>query len=377
MIKRMIIMLLLVGLVLGAIFGFKVFESTMIKKYISGMSKQPQTVSTTQANFQTWKGKVQAVGTLRAVRGVDVSSEVNGIIDGLYFESGDQVIAGDLLVKLRMNDELAALKSLKADAHLAQLTYERDLIQLRRKAIPQSTVDADLANLKKTRALVAQQAAVIDKKFIRAPFTGRLGIRQVDLGQYISPGALMVTLQALDPIFFDFYVPQQEIAKIKLDQRVYVTTNLYPDQKFVGKIWALNSKVDPASRNILVRAALDNQDQRLLPGMYGVIEIDIGASEKYITLPQTAITYNPYGNTVFIVKSSAPANEGEKTQLTAEQRFVTVGATRGDQIAILSGVEDGEQVVTAGQIKLQNGTLLNINNEVQPSNDPEPTPEEN
>ncbi len=375
MIKRLIIMLILVGIVLGAIFGFKAFQSAMIKKYMGAMSHQPQTVSSTTAVKQEWNDKVTAVGSLRAVMGVDISSEVAGSIEGLYFDSGQQVDAGTLLVKLRAEDEIAALASLKADAHLASLTYARDLKQLQERSVAQATVDADAANLEKTRASVEQQEAIIAKKFIRAPFTGRLGLREVDLGQYISPGTVIATLQALDPIYFDFYLPQGDLAKVDLGQRVKVKTDLFPDKYFVGKIWAINSKVDTSTRNVLIRAVLDNHEQELLPGMYGVVEIDLGSKENYITLPQTAITYNPYGNTVFLIKDKGPDPEGNQ-QLVAEQRFVTVGQTRGDQVAIISGIEEGELVVTSGQMKLQNDTPVVINNTVIPSNDTNPTPED-
>ncbi len=371
----MTIMLLTVGLVLGSIYAFKGFQSHMIKKYIGGMSNNPQTVSTTSTQYQVWKDNIQAVGSLRAMRGVDISTEVAGVITGLYFDSGDQVEEGTLLLRLRADDEIAALASLKADADLAILTYNRDLSQLQQRAIAQSVVDVDKANLEKAKATIAQQEAVIAKKFIRAPFAGRLGLRAVDLGEYISPGNLIVTLQALDPIYFDFYLTQEGLVKIKLGQRVSVITDLYPDETFVGKIWAINSKVDTGSRNVQVRAVLDNNEQELLPGMYGTINIDVGTDQKYITVPQTAITYNPYGNIVYIAKPTEPDAAGIM-QYIAEQKFVTVGPTRGDQVAVYSGLQEGELVVTAGQIKLQNGVPLVINNSVLPSNDSNPKPTE-
>lgn len=376
MIKRMLVMLLLVGLVLGMVFGFKAFQGKMIKQYMSSMGKMPQTVSSTVANLQRWDSKIDAVGTMRAVRGVDLSSEVAGLIEAIYFDSGDEVQAGTLLVMLRADDEVAALTSLQADADLAALTYERDLRQLKEKSVPQATVDIDAANLEKSRAFVAEQKAKIEKKYIRAPFAGRLGINMIDLGQYISPGTVIVTLQALDPIYFDFYLPQQELALIKLGQTVKVTNDLYPDKIFIGKIWAINSKVDPSTRNVQVRAALDNPNDILLPGMYGVITIDLGIKQQYLTLPQTAITYNPYGNTVFVVKSAGKDKDG-KPILKAEQKFVTLGPTRGDQVSILTGIEAGDLVVSSGQLKLQNGSLIIINNSVEPSNDSDPKPSDN
>lgn len=347
----------------------------MIKKYMSTMSHQPQTVATMVAGYQSWNSMLEAVGTMRAVRGVDISSEVSGVVENIYFESGEHVNSGTLLIKLRSNDDLALLASLKADAHLANLTYERDLQQLKQKAIAQSVVDLDAATLEKSLALIQQQEAIIAKKYIRAPFTGRLGLRLVDLGEYLSPGTVIASLQELDPIYFDFFLPQHNLANIKLQQQVSIVTDLYPDKAFVGKIWAINSKVDQSSRNIQVRAILDNKDKDLLPGMYGVITINTGAEQKFITVPQTAITYNPYGDTVFIAKPASTDKDG-KTQYIAEQRFITIGQTRGDQAAILTGLEAGETVVVAGQIKLQNGVPLNINNTVLPSNEASPKPVE-
>lgn len=371
----MLIMLILVGLVLGGVFAYKRFESTMIKKHMGAIGKQAQTVSSTVATLQDWNSKVEGVGTLRAVLGVDVSSEVAGVIDAVYFESGDQVDAGVLLVKLRAEDEIAALASLQADADLAELTYQRDLRQLKEKSVAQATVDLDAATLAKAKALVTQQKARIDKKFIRAPFAGNLGLRAVDLGEYISPGTVIVTLQALNPIYFDFYLPQQQLSKIKLGQVVEVTNDLYPGVVFKGNISAISSKVDPSTRNVQIRAVLDNPDNTLLPGMYASIDIDLGLPQEYITLPQTAITYNPYGNTVFLVKNKGKDKDG-KPQLIAEQRFVTLGPTRGDQVAVLTGIAAGDTVVTSGQIKLQNGSAILINNAVTPSNDIKPTPYE-
>jgi membrane fusion protein (multidrug efflux system) len=368
-------MLIFVGVVLGGIHAFKTFQNAMISQYMGQMSQQPQTVSTAIADYQEWHNTIFAIGGLRAVRGVDVSTEVAGIVENIYFESGYNVANGDLLVKLRADDEIAVLDALKADEHLANLTYQRDIIQLQRSAIPQSTVDLDIATLDKARAGIAEQEAIIAKKFIRAPFAGRLGLRLIDLGEYLSPGNIIVTLQALDPIYFDFYLPEQDLAHIKIGQTVSVKSDVYPDKTFPGKIWAMNSKVDAASRNMQIRAELDNSELKLLPGMYGVITIDIGSEQKLITLPQTAIIYNPYGNTVYTVKKKGKDSKG-KDLYVAEQKFVTVGEARGDQISVLSGIQPGDEVVTAGQIKLQNGSSILINNAVQPSNDVNPTPKE-
>jgi membrane fusion protein (multidrug efflux system) len=234
-------------------------------------------------------------------------------------------------------------------------------------------LDTDAANLKNAKAQVAQQQAILDKKTLRAPFAGHLGIRAVDLGQYLGPGTVIVTLQALDPIFVDFFVPQQSVDQMRLGQLVAVKVDAFKDRTFTGEISAINPKVDTGSRNVQVRATLKNQDHKLLPGMYATVDITIGSPKTYVTLPQTSITYNPYGDTVYIVDSKGPDADG-KPRLIARQTFITVGPTRGDQVAVLKGVEEGEMIVTAGQIKLHNGSVVLIDNSVTPTADAAPVP---
>ncbi|MGA8613248.1 MAG: efflux RND transporter periplasmic adaptor subunit [Xanthobacteraceae bacterium] len=373
MIKRMVIMLITVAVVFGGIFGFQAFKATMIKKFMSSMKSPPQTVSTTKAALSEWQPTIEAVGSLRAVKGADLSLEVSGVVDTISFTSGDDVEEGAMLLKLRSDDDVAKLESLQATADLSQITYQRDLKQFQIQAVSQATLDTDAANLKNAKAQVAQQQAILDKKSLRAPFAGHLGIRAVDLGQYLGAGTVIVTLQALDPIFLDFFVPQQSVAQVRLGQTVTVRVDAFKDQTFPGEISAINSKVDSSSRNVQVRAALKNADHKLLPGMYATVDISTGAPRNYITLPQTAITYNPYGDTVYVVDSKS-GPDGAKPQLLARQTFVTTGPTRGDQVAVLKGVNEGETIVTAGQIKLHNGTPLLIDNSIMPTADAAPLP---
>src|SRR5580692_4971830 len=366
MIKRMVIMLVAVAIVLGAVFGFQAFKGVMIRKYMSAMGSPPQTVSTTKAAFSQWQPNIEAIGSLRAVKGADLSIEVSGVVDSISFNSGDDVAAGAPLLKLRSDDDAAKLDSLKATAELNQITYDRDQKQFKLQAVSQATLDTDSANLKNANAQVAQQQAILDKKSLRAPFAGHLGIRAVDLGQYLAAGTAIVTLQALDPIFLDFFVPQQAVDQVKLGQTVTVKVDAYKDQSFPGEISAVNPKVDASSRNVQIRATLKNADHRLLPGMYATVDIATGAPQNYITLPQTAITYNPYGDTVYIVDDRG-GDAGGKTSLVARQTFVTLGPTRGDQVVVLKGVHDGDTIVTAGQIKLHNGSTVLIDNSIAPT----------
>ncbi len=373
--KRMIIMLVVVAVVLGGVFGFQIFKGMMIKKFMAGMGSAPQTVSTIKAEMQEWQPEIKALGTLRAARGVELTSEVAGIVDEIHFESGQDVEEGTLLVQLRSQDEMARLHALQAAAKLAEITWERDQKQLKAQAISQATVDVDAATLAAARAQVAQQRAVLEKKMILAPFTGRIGIRAVDVGQYLNAGTSVATLQQVDPIYFDFALPQQFVPQLKVGQKLVAKADAWPDREFPGEITAINPKIDPATRNVQIRASLPNPDRLLLPGMFATAGIVSGDPQKRLTLPQTAITFNPYGSTVFVVETKAV--EGQDTpQMIASQKFVTTGATRGDQIAILSGIAEGDTVVTAGQMKLRNGSPLVINNSIQPSNDPNPKPED-
>ncbi|GBE52141.1 multidrug resistance protein MdtA precursor [bacterium BMS3Bbin14] len=373
MTKRMIIMLILVGLLFGGIFGFQAFKARMVKKFMSSRGMPPQTVSTIRASMQPWQRQLEAVGSLQAVRGADLAPEVSGLVVKIRFKSGQEVKAGALLVELDASSDRAKLQALKATAEFAEQTWRRDRQQFRAHSVSQATLDADMANLKSSRAQVAEQQALLDKKFIRAPFAGRLGIRAVDLGQYLHPGAKIVTLQALDPIFVDFYLPQRTIRQVALGQSVTVRVDAFAGKTFAGKISAINPRVDQDTRNIRVRATISNSDHLLLPGMFATTDIEVGRPQPRVTLPQTAISYNPYGNIVYLVKQKGKGRDG-RPRLVAEQKFVTTGATRGDQVAILKGVPPGSVVVTSGQIKLHNGTPVLINNSIEPANDAAPAP---
>jgi membrane fusion protein (multidrug efflux system) len=360
----MIIMLVAVGVVLGGVFIFKAVGNYFMQSYFASRGQPAQAVTTTKVGFQSWQDHLDAVGSVRASSGADLSSEIQGTVSAINFKSGDDVKKGTLLITLNAADDIAKLRSLEAAAELAQVTYQRSSKLLSRKFVSQATVDTDLANLKSARAQVEQQRAIVEKKSIRAPFDGRLGIRQVDLGQYVNAGTAFVTLQALDPMYVDFFLPQQALDEIKAGQAVRARVDTFPNQTFDGKIDAINSKVDADSRNVQVRASFPNPERKLLPGMYATVTIDVGAPQQLLTLPQTAISFNPYGNTVFVVDNKGNDAQG-KPQLVAHQTFVITGAKRGDQIAILKGINEGATIVTSGQLKLHNDTPVTIGNTVQ------------
>jgi membrane fusion protein, multidrug efflux system len=373
MIKPIVIMVVAVVLILGAIFGMQRFFGGMFKKHMAAAAAAPQTVSTIEAATSAWRPFIQSTGTLRAVRGADLSAQVSGVVDEIAFDSGNEVPLGKVLLRLKPNDDYAKLQQLQAAAELADQTYKRDQEQFAAQAISQANIDTDVSTLKSARAQVAAQQALIEEKIVKAPFAGRLGIRQVDIGQYLTSGTTVVTLQALDPILVDFYVPQQALAQMKIGQPVSATVDTYAQEAFSGAIEAINSKVDPSSRNVQVRANLHNPDKRLVPGMFANVRIQYGEKNDQITLPQTVVTYNPFGDTVFVVEKNGADDKGN-SHLTVQQRFVKLGATRGDQVAVLSGVKAGEIVVSAGQMKLRNGVAVAVNNDVVPTNSPNPNP---
>jgi membrane fusion protein (multidrug efflux system) len=385
-------------LIAALAFGFYLHIKTLIA---SAPKPTPQTVSTIKAQTLEWQPALASVGTVTPVRGVDVTTEIAGLVRTIAFKSGQEIKAGALLVQLNADSDVAQLNALQASADLSATTLKRDQQQLSAQAISQAQVDNDLADLKSKRALVAQQAALVAKKTIRAPFSGRLGITTVNPGQYLNPGDKIVTLQTIDPIYVDFSLPQKQLGGLMVGQVVNITTDAFGAEVFAGKLTAISPKVDPATRNVQVEATVANPQRRLLPGMFARANVEVGEKKKYLTLPQTALTYNPYGSTVFIlipagskppaaagsgaasgasaaapVAAAPPASSASGAGLVAQQVFVTTGETRGDQVAILTGITEGQEVVTSGQIKLKNGTAVVVDNSVQPANSPNPTPQE-
>jgi len=328
-----------------------------------------------------WQPKLQSTGSLRAINGVNVTTELAGMVQKIYFIPGAMVKAGTLLVQLNADAEIGQLHSLQAQAALANITYQRDKAQFAVRAVSKQTVDADFQNLRSLQGQVAQQAATVAKKAIRAPFTGRLGINNVNLGQYLNPGDKIVTLQALDPIYVDFYVPQQKLIQLAVGQSVEVMSDVYPKRVFKGKITTVNPALETTTRNVEVEATLANPRYELNPGMFALVNVIVGKPKNYLTVPQTAISYNSYGNIVYVLKKQdkdkTDKDKNGKPIFMAEQVFVTTGETRGDQITVLKGLKQGDTVVTSGQLKLKNKSLVTVNNAVVPENSPNPvTPNE-
>jgi membrane fusion protein (multidrug efflux system) len=369
---RMGLMLIIVALIAAGLIGFQRFKAGILKQVVTQIRSEVPTVATTTAVATNWQPRQTAVGSARASNGADLAAEIGGVVDELDFKSGETVPAGTVLLKLRPNDDQAKLEQLQANADLAAVNLLRDQRQLAAHAVAQSTVDTDAANLKVARAQVAAQQAIIQEKTVRAPFAGKLGVRQVDIGQYLPAGTTIVTLQQLDPMFVDFYLPQQALGQLAVGQKVTVTADAYPGKAFDGTLLALNARIDATSRMLQVRASIPNPDGALLPGMYLAVSVAAGAEASLVTIPSAAVAFNPYGSLVYVVHDQR--DDQGQTQQVVTQQFITTGDARGDQISVLKGLNAGDVVVTAGQLKLHNHSVVKIDNAVQPKDNPAPVP---
>jgi len=334
----------------------------------------PEAVTTVRASEERWPSSVAAIGTVEAVHGVTVAADLPGLVSRIQFDSGKKVRAGDVLVRLDTRQEQAQLAAAEAQRSLSTVNFER-MKGLREKGITsQAEYDKAAAEHKQAVAQTGESQASIGRKTIRAPFSGVLGIRQVNLGQYLKPGDPIVPLQSLDPIYVNFDVPQQQVADLRIGADVRVTAEGIEGSAATGKITAVNSVVDEDTRNIQAQATLANPEEKLRPGMFVQAEVVLGASNPVVALPTSAIAYAPYGNSVFIV-GPMKGKDG-KTYNGVRQQFVKLGGSRGDQVAVVSGVKPGEEVVTSGVFKLRSGAAVVVNNKVQPSNNPAPKPED-
>jgi membrane fusion protein, multidrug efflux system len=374
-VKRMFLMLA-VMLMFIAVLGFVKFQQIQTAIAKGAAFQPPPTAVTTIVSAQEeWPATLSAIGTTAAVQGVTVSADLPGTVERIAFESGRAVREGEVLAELDTRQERAQLAAIEAQRELARLNYERMKGLLSDRVVSQAEFDRAMAEEKQTTAQVGEIQATIARKTIRAPFSGMLGIRQVNLGQYLGAGHPLVPLQSLDPIYVNFGVPQQDIQRIRVGHRVTVRADDLGSAKLSGRVTAFDSIVDEATRNVQVQATLSNPGGRLRPGMFVQTELSLGSSRTVIALPASAISYAPFGDSVFIVTDLKGEN-GQRYR-GVRQQFVKLGGARGDQIAVISGVTPGDEVVTSGVFKLRNGAAVQINNNVQPSNDRAPHPEDN
>ena len=373
--KPFIIALAILLLIVGAVAGVKALQ---IGRLIASGKEEggppPETVSTVPVTTERWERSIESVGSLRAVQGADLSTEESGVVTKIFFENGAEVKAGDLLVELDTDTEQANLRSAEAEQQLASTVYERTRRLRENNTVPQSDLDAAESQLRKMSALVEQLKATIRKKQINAPFSGRLGIREVNLGQFVDQGDKIVSLQSLDPIFVDFLLPQQLIAGLTPGSPLRVLTDVYPGRVFDGQLTAVNAEIDPVTRNIRLQGTLQNPGGLLRPGMFGRVQLSLGEDEEVTAIPLTAVITATYGDSVFVVTPKDGA-EGAQ-QLVAEQRFIRTGRTEGDFVAVTEGLKPGEIVVSAGAFKLRNGATVEVNNDMAPRPERAPRPQD-
>jgi membrane fusion protein, multidrug efflux system len=374
MTKRMLLMLAIVIAFVAAIGSVKYFQIKSAMAQGAAFQPPPEAVTTVIAKPEPWQSTLSAIGTVAAVQGVTVSADLPGVVEAISFNSGQTVNTGDILVRLDTKQEIAQLAAAEAQRELMRVDLERAKGMAAGGIIPQATYDSAAAQFKQAEARAGEIRATIARKVIRAPFSGVLGIRQVNLGQYLQGGAPIVSLQALRPAYVNFTVPQQEIGALPIGAQVAVTSDAMAGSTETGRIAALDSTIDEATRHVRVQAVFDNASGKLHPGMFVEAKLPQGKSADVITLPSSAISYAPFGDSVFIVEDVKGPNG--KTYRGVRQQFVKLGGARGDQVAVFTGVKPGEEVVTSGVFKLRPGAAVTVNNTIQPGNSATPKPED-
>jgi membrane fusion protein (multidrug efflux system) len=373
MAKRMILMLA-VTLVLLTALGLIKFKQVQAAVHAAAFQPPPEAVTSIVAQRQEWPATMSVIGTMEAVHGVTVSADLPGTVERINFNSGQSVREGDVLVELDTRQERAQLTALEAQRDLARINYGRMQQLVNEGVISRMEYDQATAQQRATEANVAEIHATIERKTIRASFSGILGIRKVNLGQYLSAGDAVVPLQSLNPIYVNVGLPQQALGQVGVGRNLRVTSEDLPGQVFTGRVTAIDSVVDQATRNVQVQATLSNPEGKLRPGMFVQVEVGLGASRPVIALPASAISYAPYGDSVFIITDLK--DQKGQTYRGVRQQFVKVEGSRGDQVAVVSGVNPGDEVVSSGVFKLRNGAAVQVNNKVQPGNNPAPQPED-
>lgn len=368
MTKRMVVMLVLCSVVFGGIFGMKWMGNKMMNQAIDSMPVPPVTVSSAEVKSQQWETRLHAVGSLVAVKGADLTAEVDGTVTRISFESGQSVSAGDVLLSLESVAERGELARLEAQAKLAEIEQRRRAQLYKRGTISKSEYDTALAETRVAKAAVKSQRGRLNLKTLRAPFDGELGIRRVGLGQYLRAGDSIVTLQSLDPIELDFSLPEKQLGRIRAGRIVSVEVDALEGRRFSGEIIAVEPKIDAQTRNFDVRARLGNPEKLLKPGLFAKVEVNLGQAREVLVVPRTAVQYSSYGDSVFVIR------ESESGGLEVVQRFVSLGEARGDFIEVVSGLEDGLQVASSGLLKLRSGQPINIDNALAPQPSYSPTP---
>lgn len=357
MIKRILIILIFSTVLIGGLFAYKFYQIQIAVSSIK--PPPPAVVAVAKVKTELWDTSIDAVGSLTAVAGVAISNELAGKVKSISFDSGQTVKMGEVLVELDSETDKAELQGLIAEQHHAELRFARSEKMLDKKFISLSDYDQNQASLDLAKAAVAAKKLIIEKKRIKAPFTGELGIRQVDLGQFLPPGSAVVSLQKLDPIYVDFTIPERHVSHVAINQQVAIQIQAYPNQVYNGAITAISPNIEQNSRSIKIRASLDNPNKQLRPGMFAQIKIVANHPVQVLTIPDTAISFNPYGNSVFLVSQSAQAYQ-------VQVRQVRTGQSRQGRVEILDGLNQDDLVVSAGQLKLRNNMPVTLDQNPAP-----------
>ena len=361
--------------IVGSLIGIKYFQFGAMGEAAAKQIMPPQPVNATTVREEVWQPRVASVGTVMAMQGTVIRTEAEGVVRQINFEPGSTVQAGDVLLELDVDVEQAQLRVAEAAAELARSSFKRAKDLIGNRSISQADYDAAAINLKQANAQVDNLRAVIAKKTVRAPFSGHLGIRRISVGQFLDKGSPVVSLQSLDPIYVDFSLPQQRLGDLADGLRVNVRSDAYPEQPFEGRITAVNPDIDSTTRNVRVQATLANPDGRLRPGMFVEIGLILDRSEQVLVIPATAVLHAPYGDSLFVIEESEQAATDGKKALVAQQKFVRLGARRGDFVVVTEGLTAGEQIVSTGAFKLRPGTPVVIDNRLAPEFQSSPNPD--
>jgi membrane fusion protein (multidrug efflux system) len=373
MIRKILMAVFVVLLIVGALAGVKTLQIQKLMADGKSFASPPECVSSAVAREEKWQGTLTAIGSVTAVQGVTVTPELAGIIREIAFESGAVVAKDALLVRLDTSTEEAQLHALEAQEELARLTLARERTLRSQNMVPQSELETAEATLKQNEGMADATRAIIQKKTIRAPFGGRLGIRLVNLGQYLDTGKPIVSLQSLTPIYADFSLPQQELARLQTGMRVRVTTDTYPGRQFEGTLTAINPDLDAQTRSVGLQATFENAEQLLRPGMFARVEVLLPEEQPVLVIPATSVLSAPYGDSVYVIESK-PGKDGGKPEFAVRQQFIRTGRAQGDFVSVESGLKPGERIVSAGIFKLRNGMSVIENNELSPKNELAPHP---
>jgi len=360
MAKKLVVTIFALLLAVGGLVTVKVLQFKTMFAAAALAAPPPEAVSTAHVEASEWQPTLDAVGSVTAVQGVTLNAEVAGTIQRISFESGANVQAGDVLVELDTSVEQAQLQSALATQALARINLESGRSLVKTASMSTNQFAALDATYKQSQAEVAQLKALITKKTIRAPFAGQTGLREVNLGQFVGNGTQIVTLQALDPVYIDFSMPQQRLSQLQVGATVHIATDVFPNEVFDGELLAIQPEVDEATRNVRVRAVLKNPGRKLRPGMFTTVKVALPTTEKVLLIPATSVSYAPYGDSVFVVDTTT-----NPKQPTVQQKFIRLGTARGDFVAVTEGLNEGETVVTSGAFKLRNGTPVTINNSLK------------